>query len=51
MSEIKSNFRINLDLFELATFGTNYGLQTVNETMLPESGSAVFCPIGGEALS
>ena len=27
-----SNFRITLDLFELATFGTNYGLQTDNET-------------------
>ena len=33
MSEIKLNFRISLDLFELATFGTNYGLQTVNETV------------------
>ena len=29
--KIKSNFRISLDLFELARFGTNYGLQTVNE--------------------
>ena len=33
MSERKSNFRISLDLFELATFGTNYGLQKVNETV------------------
>ena len=32
MSEIKSNFRISLEMFELATFGTNYGLQTANET-------------------
>ena len=33
MLEIKSNFRISLDLFELANFGTNYGFQTVNETV------------------
>ena len=33
MSEIASNFRISLDLFELVTFGTNYGLQTANETV------------------
>ena len=35
MSEIQSNFRISLNFFELATFGTNYGLQTVNETFAP----------------
>ena len=33
MTEIASNFRISLDLFELVTFGTNYGLQTANETV------------------
>ena len=33
MSERTSNFRISLDLFELVTFGTNYGLQTANETV------------------
>ena len=33
MSETKSHFKISLDFFELATFGMNYGLQTVNETV------------------
>ena len=33
MSEIKSNFKNSLDLFELASFGTNYGRQTVNESV------------------
>ena len=33
MSEIASNFRINLDLLELVNFGTNYGLQRANETV------------------
>ena len=33
MLEIKTNFRISLDSFEMATFGTNYGLQTANETI------------------
>ena len=28
MLEIASNFRISLDLFELANFITNYGFQT-----------------------
>ena len=32
MSAIISSFRINLDLFEFANFGTNYGLQTVHKT-------------------
>ena len=31
MLEITSNFRICLDLFKLASFGTNYGLQTADE--------------------
>ena len=29
----KINFRISLDLIDLASFGTNYGLQTVNDTV------------------
>ena len=29
--KITSSFRISLDLFELATFGRNYGLQTANK--------------------
>ena len=32
-SEIELNFNIILDLFELVTFDTNYGLQTANETV------------------
>ena len=31
MLKITSNFRISLDLFELATFGTNYGIQTADK--------------------
>ena len=34
MWEITSNFRISLDLFELATFGTNYGLQTADKAII-----------------
>ena len=33
MSEIALNFTISLDLFELVTFGTNYALQTANESV------------------
>ena len=33
MSELASKFRICLDLFELVTFDTNFGLQTANETV------------------
>ena len=33
MLAIPSNFRISLDLFELATFGTNYGLQTSDKAI------------------
>ena len=33
MWEIKSNFGISLDLFELATFDTNYGLQTADKAI------------------
>ena len=33
MSEIASNIRISLDLFELVTFGANCGLQTASETV------------------
>ena len=33
MLEITSNFRISLDLFELAIFGTNYGLQTADKAI------------------
>ena len=31
--EITSNFRINFDLFEFATFDTNYGLQAANQAI------------------
>ena len=31
--KITSNFRISLDLFELATFRTNYGLQTAGKAI------------------
>ena len=31
--EITSTFRISLDLFELATFGVNYGLQTAGKVI------------------
>ena len=31
--EKTSNFRISLDLFELATFGTNYGPQTADKAI------------------
>ena len=50
MSEIKSNFRISLDLFELATFGTNYGLQTVNETVTdcPKVTLRYFIPLAAK---
>ena len=34
MLEITSNFRISLDLFELAIFGTNYGLKTADNTII-----------------
>ena len=33
MLEITSNIKISLDLFELATFGTNYGLETAGKTI------------------
>ena len=33
MLEIAYNFRISLDLFELVTFGTNYGLQMVDKAI------------------
>ena len=33
MSEIASNFKISLDLFELITFDTNDDLQTTNQTV------------------
>ena len=33
MLKIKSNFRISLDLFQLATFGTNYGPQTADKAV------------------
>ena len=48
--EIKSNFRISLDLFELATFGTNYGLQTVNETVTrcPKVALRYFVPLAAK---
>ena len=50
MSEIKSNFRISLELFELATFDTNYGLQTVNETgtRCPKVALRCFVPLAAK---
>ena len=33
MLDITSNFRMSLDLFELATFGTNYGLQIADKAV------------------
>ena len=50
--EITSNFRISLDLFELATFGINYGLQTADKAITGcTKVSAVFWPNPGEAPS
>ena len=31
--EITLNFRMSLNLFEFATFGTNYGLQTAGKAI------------------
>ena len=31
--EITTNFKISIELFELATFGTNYGLQTADKAI------------------
>ena len=47
MSQIKSNFRISLDLFKLANFGTNDDLQTVNETVTrcPKVALRYFVPL------
>ena len=47
MSEIKSNFRTSLDFFELATFGVNYGLQTLNGTVTryPKVALRYFIPM------
>ena len=33
MLEITSHFKISLDLFEMATFGTNYGLLTADKAI------------------
>ena len=33
MLEITLNFRISLNLFELATFGTNYDVQTADKAI------------------
>ena len=50
MSEIKLNFRISFDLLELATFGTNYGLQTVIETVTrcPKVALRYFVPLAAK---
>ena len=47
MLERISNFRISLDLFELATFHMNYGLQTANETVTrcPKVALRYFLPL------
>ena len=47
MSQIKSTFETSLDLFELAAFGTNYGLQTENETVTrcPKVALRYFVPL------
>ena len=52
MSEIASNFRISLDLFELVTFGTNYGLQAANETVTrcPKVALRYFGPFPAKRL-
>ena len=50
MLEISLNFRISLDLFELATFGRNYGLQAADKVItgcMKALYSAVFWPIPG----
>ena len=43
----KINFRISLDLIDLASFGTNYGLQTVNDTVTrcPKVALRSFVPL------
>ena len=50
MSQIKSIFRVNLDLFELANIGTNYGLQKVNETVMrcPKVALRYFVPLAAK---
>ena len=50
--EIKSNFRISLDLFELTILGTNYGLQTANETVTccPKVALRYFVPLAAKGF-
>ena len=50
MAEFKSNNGITLDLFESATFGTNDGLQTVNETVAccPKVALCYFVPLAAK---
>ena len=50
MLAMKSNFRISLDLFELATFGTNYGLQSLKETVTrcPKVALRYFDPLAAK---
>ena len=49
MSELISHFRISSDLFDLANFGTNNGLQMANATVTRRL--CVTSHTGGEALS
>ena len=52
MSEIILNFRISLDLFELATFDMNYGLQTANKTVTccPKVALRYFVPLATKRI-
>ena len=53
MSEIKLSFRISSDWFDLVTFGTNYILQTVNETVArcPKVALRYFVPLAAKRFS
>ena len=50
MSEIKSNFRISLDLFELVFFVLNFGLETANKsvTRSPKMALRYFVPLAAK---
>ena len=50
MSELISHFRISSDLFDLANFGTNNGLQTANATVTrcPKVALRYFVPLAAK---
>ena len=50
MSEIASNFRISLDLFELVTFGTNNGLHNETVTRCSNVALRYFDPFPAKRL-